>query len=87
MLSRVVITVARRRAPQAAGGKKSLIYFGIINLRDQSAVVSAIYKGMFVSIQKVYINGNYRFPVQYRARKQAVVLSSSRLLTRAVLRC
>jgi hypothetical protein len=63
MLSRVVITVAGRRAPQAAGGKTSLTYLGIINARDQSAVVSEIYQGMFVSIQKVNINRNYRFVI------------------------
>jgi hypothetical protein len=47
----VVVTVARASGGPASGGRKMLlVYFGIINARDQSTVVSAVcdsIKGMF----------------------------------------
>jgi hypothetical protein len=51
----VVITVARASGAAARGGGRKMlfIYSGIINARDQSAVVSAVcdsIKGMFFSI-------------------------------------
>jgi hypothetical protein len=61
----VVFTVARASGGPASGGgrKMLLVYFGIINARDQSTVVSAVcdsIKGMFFSIISLL--------VQYRAR-------------------
>jgi hypothetical protein len=51
----VVVTVAHAGGgPASSGGRKMLlVYFGIINARDQSTVVSAVcdsIKGMFFSI-------------------------------------
>jgi hypothetical protein len=56
----VVVTAARASGGAASGGgrKMLLVYFGIINARDQSTVVSAVcdsIKGMF------FINPNRQY--------------------------
>src|SRR5262249_28168416 len=61
LLSRVVITVAYVGGGPASGGglKTLLVYFGIINARDQSTVVSAVcdsVKGVFFSMLSIPVH-------------------------------
>jgi hypothetical protein len=77
----VVVTVAHAGGGPASGGgrKMLLVYFGIINARDQSTVVSAVcdsIKGMFFSTQTVNINRDYHFVMLARISFQMCLAPS-----------
>ena len=77
----MVVTVALASGGPASGGGRKilLVYFGIINARDQFALVSVkndSFREMLVLIQTVKINWDYSFVMLARISSQIGVAPS-----------